>query len=329
MRQLIRLAIVLALVMTACRAEINFVFDIDEDGGGEFAMEVGFDEEMLNLASLGAEGADPFEEMLGEFGTGDFEGATATRYTEGDMEYARWAIGFNDTDGLPTELFADGDPENPFQRLLIDSSDDGVRFEMDLAMPDATEDIGDAFDPSLITDDVFGFNIRVKLPGSVTDHNATKVLSDGSLQWGIPITGGSIDAYAQSSFGGGGIPAWVIVLIVVGVLAVGGVVLMALRRGKEEPAFDAATPAQGWDAPTPPADPFAAPPADIPETPPAGAPETPYAPPEPPPVATPEPPPVVTPEPPPTEPPPPFGMPEPPQAEPPTEPPTEPPPPTT
>jgi hypothetical protein len=261
MSKYLRVAVVLALLLAACRAEINLGFDINDEGGGTFAMEVGLDEEMKNLASMGSEGADPFEEMLGEIGTGDLEGAEVTRYTEGDMEYARWSVGFDNIEGLPADVFAPDDPENPFRELKIETTDDGVRFEMTIEMPDATEDAGDAFDPSLLTEDIFAFNVRAKLPGSVDDHNADKVLSDGTLQWALPITGGTVDAFAESSSGGGGIPILVIVLVAVGVLAVLGVVIMARRGDSGQPAFEAAGPAQAWETPEapapPPADPYA------------------------------------------------------------------------
>ena len=57
MRQLFLLLAALALVVTACRAEVNLSIEVAESGETVVSVEIGADEEFQNL--LGAGGGDP------------------------------------------------------------------------------------------------------------------------------------------------------------------------------------------------------------------------------------------------------------------------------
>ena len=61
----------------------------------------------------------------------------------------------------------------------------------------ATEGLSQAeglgLDPTLLTEEFFSVNVIVGMPGTVEESNADRTLSDGRLQWSLPLTGGNVD----------------------------------------------------------------------------------------------------------------------------------------
>jgi hypothetical protein len=62
----------------------------------------------------------------------------------------------------------------------------------------------------MLTEEFFSVNVIVGMPGTVEESNADRTLSDGRLQWALPLTGGKVELYAISTTGGGGFPWWIV-----------------------------------------------------------------------------------------------------------------------
>ena len=87
MRKFVLLFSLLILVLSACRIESNVVFDINDDGSAEVGLEIGIDDEFLDLMASQAGGSvdDFLDEMLADLG--GIGGADVETRTEGDMNY--------------------------------------------------------------------------------------------------------------------------------------------------------------------------------------------------------------------------------------------------
>lgn len=185
----------LGLLLSACRIESNILLDISEDGSAIVGAEIGFDEEMLDLVSQG--GGDP-SDILGELPDLGGEGVEPIERVEGDMTYYGAQTSIDDLstydfNGLQGETFSE------FSYEFDDSS-------ATLAARVESTGIGDLggedlpIDPSEITGDIFSANVIVMMPGTVTEHNADEVRSDGSLVWKLSFTG-TKDIFATATFG--------------------------------------------------------------------------------------------------------------------------------
>lgn len=238
MRKLLFLIAGLTLVLAACRAEVNIVVDIDEDGSGEVAFEVGYDEEFRELVA--SSGGDPNDLLTGgtDFG---LEGAEDYERTEGDMTFVGTKQQFSSVTEIEANLTSD--PENPFQTFSYVQTDDTAELDALIVVPEEDLGVGDVpIDPSTITDEFFSFQLIFGMPGTVTESNADEVLANGQLVWKIPITGGEKQILARSEVSGGG-SLWWIWLIVGVVLLVGFVALIGAvvaSRNQSQRAIQAA-----------------------------------------------------------------------------------------
>jgi hypothetical protein len=234
-----------ALVLTACRAESNIIIDIDEDGSATISAEIGFDEEMLQLV---AQGGDP-EELLTQDLPPEAEGFEAYSRVDGDMTY----YGFSGTvDDLENDslLILGQDFVSDFAEFSYTTDGDQATLIASIVSADIGSGLGDLpIDPTDITGDIFSANLIVSMPGTVTEHNADEVRSDGSLVWNIPLTG-AIDVVAVSDTGSGS-ALWILWLLT-GVLAIGviaGIAAVLVSRNDSKKAVADASAAHAASAP--------------------------------------------------------------------------------
>jgi len=234
-----------ALVLTACRAESNIIIDIEDDGSATVSAEIGFDEEMLDL--LSQTGDDPAELFTEELPP-EAEGFESYSRINGDMTYYGFSGPVDDLENdallvLGQEFVSD------FGAFSYTTDGDEAILEASIVSADVGGSLGDLpIDPTDITGDIFSANLIVSMPGTVVEHNADEVLSDGSLVWNIPLTG-SIDVVAVSDTGSGS-AAWVWWLVI-GVLAIGiiaGIAAVIVSRNDSKKAVDAASAAHASSA---------------------------------------------------------------------------------
>ncbi len=252
MRKFLFIFMFAALALAACRAESNVILDINEDGSATIGVEIGFDQEMEDLLSQsGSDPADLFAQGPPP-GAESFEPYTRT---EGDMTF----YGFNnEVDDLASYTFSDLGQElfSDFANFSYVSDGDTATLTASLTSADIGGGLGDLpIDPSDITGDIFSANLIVSMPGTVVEHNADEVRSDGALIWNIPLAG-SVDATATSDLGSGS-PTW-IWWVLIGVLAVGiiaGATATIVSRKESKKAVDTAVAAHAaslTDVPPPP-----------------------------------------------------------------------------
>ncbi len=212
MHKVWRLGVVLALIAVACRAEVNVVVEVEDDGSGIYAAEVGLDEELQDLfANFGAEDND----FLANFDLDLPEASETSERVEGDMTYFVTTFSFESPEELDAVIAsASAEASSQFENFNLTVDDSGAELDAEIVIPNATEGLSQAeglgLDPTLLTDEFFSVNVIVGMPGTVEESNADRTLSDGRLQWALPLTGGKVEMYAISTTGGGGFPWWII-----------------------------------------------------------------------------------------------------------------------
>lgn len=245
MRRYLILMAVLAFALTACRVESNIILDIEEDGSALVGAELGFDEEFRQL--LGDNNVDP-DDLFGGLPDLGADDVVQTERTEGDMTFVGIASNVEDLSTFDAGS-AQAEAFSSFSYVFDDSS---ARLE---ASVDA-QDIGDLggeglpIDPSQLTDEFFSANVIVTMPGTVTEHNADEVRSDGTLVWKIPFTG-STEIVAASEFGSSS-SSWILLIVlavvIVGVIAAAVATIVSRRESKNAVAAAAASHQSGDDA---------------------------------------------------------------------------------
>jgi hypothetical protein len=228
-----RLVWVLALLTTACRAEVNLVLDVNEDGSSTVEAEVGVDQEVKDLVGSLANG--DLDILTGlDFG---IEGVTEQR-TEGDMTYYVTPAAFDSVAAL-TGVVGEGDGTGPFRRFSLTVDDDGAELDATLAPLGGSDFNTDELplDPTTISGQLFSASVIVTLPGTIEEHNADEQLADGSLRWAIPITGDELTLHARSSYGSSGFPVWL--AVVLALLAAAGIALWAISARRTRRAVAA------------------------------------------------------------------------------------------
>ena len=228
MRKLLILITGLTLLTAACRAEVNIIVDIEEDGSGEVAFEVGFDEEFREL--IASSGGNPDELLTGgaDFG---LEGSEEYERTEGDMTFVGSKRQFSSVTDIEADLT--GDPDNPFQSFSYVQTEDAAELEALISIPEEDLGVEDVpIDPSAITDEFFSFQLIFGMPGT----NADEVLPNGQLVWTVPITGGEKQILARSELGGGGSLWWIWLIVgivlLIGLGALIGAVIASRRQSQ-------------------------------------------------------------------------------------------------
>lgn len=253
MRRLMILVAALALLLTACKIEVNANFTINADKSGSVVMEIGFDDEVQEFAQ--SQGSDPTE-MFADFDLESVPGATVSEERRGDMNFYIVTVPIDDltaADGLGGEM-AQGLTDS----FDITFTEDRVIVEGTTALDDALGDSGEdtAALPMDMLADIFSINVRITMPGKILDNNATSV--DGNtLTWSVDLASPTLDIYAESnpneSAGGG---SMTMILIIAGAVIVAALLLWLWSRsrsGGSGAAAATATPAApAGDTPPPP-----------------------------------------------------------------------------
>lgn len=234
-RRLLVMTAALGLLLAACEAEINVRVELEADGSGTAAVEIGVDEEFRELIEASGES---LEDAFLEGGDEIFSlpGAEQVTFTRGDLDYIAVSLPFDDINDLSS--LADDASDNPLNDLDISIDEDRAVVSGSLDLGDdtlGTADLGE-FDPGII-EDVFAFHVQVKMPGDVKESDADRTLEDGTLEWDIPLTGGvvSIEAISDPT-PSSGFPIWLIVLIAAVAIVVILVLVWAIRRNRGAPA---------------------------------------------------------------------------------------------
>lgn len=187
MRNLLLLVVFVAVLLGACRAESVTLIRVDPDGKTAVISDIAFDDEALD--AIGGLGDDPVDVLrtLSKFidpsalpvAGNDSE---LQQFERGDLKGVRVSV-----DGLDpilvTERVASG-------RSILDFVTIDVEDNV-LLMAGRTRDIGagerDAF-AALVRGDistVLDLLLRVEVPGTVTDHNADRIVREGLLEWDL------------------------------------------------------------------------------------------------------------------------------------------------
>jgi hypothetical protein len=249
MRKFVLLVAGLALVVTACRAEVNLKVDVEDDRSGNVVFEFGADEEFISL--IESTGGDP-SDLFGSLDLG-IDGSTSSQRTEGVMSY--WGVekSFDDVDEISSALSDATDAAGAtFSDLSFTMDEDAAVLEARIDAPsDSLE--GLPIDPELAIgqlDEIISFNFIFGMPGTVVEHNADAVLADDALLWEIPVTGGTKVMMATSEFGSSSL--WWIWLIVGAVLLIGAAALIFAvidsRKRSKKAVDDAAARSVAGDA---------------------------------------------------------------------------------
>ena len=234
MKKLILLFAGIALLTVACKAEVNVLVDINEDRSGTIAFEFGLDDELRELLeSQGGTADDLFGELDLDIGT---EGGTVTERTDGDMTFTGATTDFDDISLVMTDLVGDTSGDGLFSEFSFVMDDESAVLAATASSEE--QDVGDlGIDPTSLTGDIFSANFILEMPGTVVEHNADEVLTDGRLKWSLPILGGTKTFVAKSEFGGGSSLWWLWivlgVVLVVGVIAIIAAVVLGRRQEKQ------------------------------------------------------------------------------------------------
>ncbi len=246
MRKYLFLTVLLALALSACRVETNVLLSIDEDGSGTVGFEIGMDQEFRDLMEQSGGSLDDLLTELPDFGGGD---VTPITRTDGDMEYVGATTAVDDISAFDFS----GSGGEFFSAFSYEYDDKAASLTATLSTGDVAGDPADLpFDVSSLTGDLFSANVVVSMPGTVLEHNADRVLDDGTLVWEIPLSG-SVDIFAKSTFGGSS-NSWII-WVLIGVLLVGiiaAVTATIVSRKESKKAVAAAAAASTAVDSTPP-----------------------------------------------------------------------------
>ena len=231
---------VLALVCTGCQLRLDVAVDVNRNGGGEFAMAVAADSELLDLATDA--GADPLGDLAaraGQLGEGwsvaDDTDAAGTRTVT-------LSAPFEDPEHF-AELTAevsealDTDEVTLLEPLHLVVAEDEVRLDgAAAARPGrAVREYGlspKAAVRRIDRAEAFDYNVTVTMPGDITDSSATST-AGRELRWDIPA-GQRVELTATSTR-----PGPPILRALIGAAAgaaVAGAVLLVLARRRRRRA---------------------------------------------------------------------------------------------
>lgn len=224
-----------ALLMSACQIRTDIVIEINGDESGTIAFELGFDEELRQLA----------ESEGGEFSFDGFDGLsedvpagwTVGDFDDGEFAGTRISTRFSSLDDLRTQLAAlDSGSDDPTADFLdsVTVTRDGEMFHFAATLAqldDTLQQAGDfdfGLDPAQFLGEIFQIRFIVTMPGEVTSHNAD-VIDGSTLVWEVPLDGRTriLEAVSGSS---GGFPLFPLLAAVGGIALVAGLWLTIQRR---------------------------------------------------------------------------------------------------
>lgn len=261
MRRVWRVAVLLALVTVACRAEANVVVELNEDGTGIYTVELGVDEELQALLNgfIGADGDGGGLIPGFDFEIPGLEGNpldSPPSRVEGDMTFYGQTRTFQSLDDLREIINNATNDANSFDTFDVVISEEQVRLTATAGAPGdlaPTDDLPISLD---IFEQALTASVIVAMPGRVIEENADQVLPDGRLKWDISLTEG-VNIQATSDLTESSFPWWIIVVVALAAAAL-ALSLMVNRRNATRPtnalgAVDAPPDPTGfpsaWDDP--------------------------------------------------------------------------------
>ncbi len=187
MRNTLTIVGLLALVLTACRAESVTRLRIAPEGTASVISEFAFDEEALELIGGIDDAPEDVLRALSEFLDASelpvpVEGVEPEQFSRGDLQGIRVTIPGLDPGEIAAQLSA-GDSIIEDINLSLD---DGT-----LSMAGRTRDIPEFEQARLLSlvpgdlSEILMVTLQIEVPGSVVDHNADRVLGPGLLEWDL------------------------------------------------------------------------------------------------------------------------------------------------
>lgn len=234
----------LSLLLTACRAEANVIVDIAGDQSAIVTVEFGLDEELQSL--LDSFAGDGGIEDLGVIPEG--AGEIQQRQVD-DMTFYYSEQVVEDVANLPDLLSDFEASEVDFERLVIDVEEDSGRFEAQVNVPsfaDATQGLPIGG----FTEDAITSNLFLRMPGTPDPEqtNADIIAPDGTMQWQLPLDGGTLDVVAVTTGdSSGGIPWAMVIPVLLGLAAIA--VIAVFNRRRDRVAEDALSNVEAPPAP--------------------------------------------------------------------------------
>jgi hypothetical protein len=232
MRRILVLAAVLTLVTTACRLEFNLVAELGADATGTVTLEVGFDDD---AAMFFLSDTDPFEDTP--------PGADTRTEERGEMTFYMITQSFADEEELAGLMTGD---EAPFEAFDATFEDDLVTIIGTVGGSEGLFWEGDLneFTPDQLAEGLSA-EVRITMPGRVLEHDADTI-DGGTLTWEIDPLGSPLTLNARSDPAGrpdeeGGIPAWVIAVVAIAIVAGAGYLMY--RHSRSGPVFEPEPPA--------------------------------------------------------------------------------------
>jgi hypothetical protein len=239
MKRLAALTALVALLMAGCRAEVRLVLDVNENGSGTLAAEVGINNQLKDLID---QLTGDSEAIISALDLG-LVGEGSTR-VDGDMTIYTTKVAFADETKISDAA------AGHFTSFSLDMNDNGTSLEATLDLVGDLDLSQFPVNPSSIDPETFEARIVVSLPGESADNNADEITSDGRFSWNIPLDG-KLYMFANTTYPKSGFPLWLLALLgLSGGLAL-AVWLAAVRRDRnaattrkapEPPALETGAP---------------------------------------------------------------------------------------
>ncbi len=243
MHKLWRIAILLALITSACRIEANVDLVIEEDGSGTYASEIGYDEELAEALGGFIDIGDALSSF--EFGVPN---STTSERVEADMTYSVVSSSFDDANTLATQI-QENLEDNTFDRFDLSVDEEGATVDLALQIP---EDIAGQLSQAGGLADTLNaeFQISVTMPGRIVSSNADRTV-DNQLIWEVDFTDPDVVITAESTFQEDSFPFWIIILLILVAAALAGWWFWSRRQQQDavariEAAQAEAGAGQGW-----------------------------------------------------------------------------------
>jgi len=261
-RRLIVLVVGAAVLLTGC-LKLDVGLEVNDDGSGTLRMISAVDVQKLEeLAEMfgedaATEGEPSIREQVEDIDPSELPpGASVTYYEDGRFQGVEVVVAFTAEDDLGQLIgealaaspgdagdLGSGPTAGMFESFLVEPDGaGGWRFEATMASTDELADEG-GMPPemlrNLIGEPEVQFSIR--LPGRQVEHNADRLLGDGTMVWDLDLFGGTGEqALAARTVPGspitgsddGGLSPVVVGLVAIGVLLGAVAVVLFIRNGR-------------------------------------------------------------------------------------------------